>query len=166
MPVGSNTRAHVNKRNATVVFHMSKEALKACLLPKKTHYFIFEHTKTKTVKKQPTCQYLEAYLLLKHLNQMKQLLKKKGRVSKKPSSKSFFRLLKNCGYHNIWLFKEIPFVMQQPTLSYSVFKAFHEVLQKNAQPCLIEKKKRIRSNYGVFTLFVFFSIIRHLLSSF
>ena len=157
MPVGSNTRAHVNKRNSTVVFHMSKKALKACLLPKKTHYFIFEHTKTKTVKKQPTCQYLEAYLLLKHLNQMKQLLKKKGRVSKKPSSKSFFRLLKNCGYHNIWLFKEIPFVMQQPTLSYSVFKMFHEVLQKNAQPRLIEKKKNSQQLWCFYS-FCFFQL--------
>jgi hypothetical protein len=27
-------QAHVNKRNNTVVFHMSEEALKACLLPK------------------------------------------------------------------------------------------------------------------------------------
>jgi hypothetical protein len=89
---------------------------------------------------------------------------KKRRVSKKPSSKSFFKLLKNCGYHNIWLFKEIPFVMQQPTLSYSVFKTFHEVLQKNAQPCLIEKKKNSQQLWCFYSLF--FSIIRHLLSSF
>jgi hypothetical protein len=56
MPVGSNTRAHANKRNATAVFHMSKEALKACLLPKEMRYFIAEHRETKTVK-QPMCQY-------------------------------------------------------------------------------------------------------------
>ena len=33
---------------------MSKEALKACLLPKETRYFISEHGKTKTVKKGAT----------------------------------------------------------------------------------------------------------------
>jgi hypothetical protein len=76
MPIGSNTRAHINKRHATTVFHMSKGALKACFLPKKTRYFICEHGKTKTVKRQPMCQYQEAYLLVKYLNQMKQLLKK------------------------------------------------------------------------------------------
>jgi hypothetical protein len=53
MPVGSNTRAHANKRNAIAVFHMSKETLKACLLPKKARYYISEQGKTKTVKKQP-----------------------------------------------------------------------------------------------------------------
>jgi hypothetical protein len=59
-----------------------------------------------------------------HLNQMKQLLKKRRvtkkrrkiypiwaqdrstRIAKKPSSKSFIKLLKNCDCYNIWLFKE------------------------------------------------------------
>jgi hypothetical protein len=50
LPIGSNTRAHANKRHANAVFHMSKEALKACL-------FISEYSKTKTIKKQSTCQY-------------------------------------------------------------------------------------------------------------
>jgi DNA-dependent RNA polymerase auxiliary subunit epsilon len=72
MLVGSNTRAHVNKRNVAVVFHIPKEALKACLLPKRR-----DPSYLSTVKKQPRCQYQEAYLLVKHLNQMKQLLKKK-----------------------------------------------------------------------------------------
>src|SRR6478735_12776643 len=38
-------------------------------------------------------QYQKTYLLVKHLNQMKQLLKKR-RVAKKPFIKSFFKLLK------------------------------------------------------------------------
>jgi hypothetical protein len=33
---------------------MPKEALKFCLLPKETRYFISEHSKTKTVKKKAT----------------------------------------------------------------------------------------------------------------
>jgi hypothetical protein len=64
-------QTHVNKGNATAVSHVSKEPFKACLLPKETRYFICEYRKTKTVKKQPTCQYQKAYLLVKHLNQIK-----------------------------------------------------------------------------------------------
>jgi hypothetical protein len=63
-------QTHVNRGNATAVFHMSKEALKACLLPKETRYFLCEHSKTKMVK-QPTCQYQKAYILVNYLNQMK-----------------------------------------------------------------------------------------------
>ncbi|EIE84366.1 hypothetical protein RO3G_09076 [Rhizopus delemar RA 99-880] len=48
MSVGSNTRTYVNKIHTTAVSHMSKEALKACLLPKETCCFISEYDKTKT----------------------------------------------------------------------------------------------------------------------
>ncbi|KAG0952684.1 hypothetical protein G6F57_008781 [Rhizopus arrhizus] len=45
---GSNNRAHANKRNVAVVFHIPKEALKACLLPKKMRPFISKHGKEAT----------------------------------------------------------------------------------------------------------------------
>ena len=71
LPIGSNTRAHANKRSATALSHMSKEALNAYILPRKMRYFICEHSKTKTVKEQSMCQYQKIYLMEKHLNQIK-----------------------------------------------------------------------------------------------
>ena len=47
-------QTHSNKRNTIAVFHLLKEALQACLLSKKTRYFIFEHSKRKTEKKEAT----------------------------------------------------------------------------------------------------------------
>jgi hypothetical protein len=45
-------QTYVNKRNATAVSHLSEEALKACLLPKESRYFICEHSKKKKKKKK------------------------------------------------------------------------------------------------------------------
>lgn len=59
MPIGSNIRL-VLMRDMLLLFLYSKEALKACLLPKKTHYFLCVHSKTKRVKKQPMGQYQKA----------------------------------------------------------------------------------------------------------
>ncbi|KAG1139345.1 hypothetical protein G6F37_011692 [Rhizopus arrhizus] len=68
---------HVNKRNTATVPHMSEEALKACLLPKETRYFICDH------EGLPSGEAFES----------NEVITKKRRVAKKPSFKV------NCPQH-------------------------------------------------------------------
>ena len=69
---------------------MLKEALKACLLPKKTRYFVYEHRETKTIKKEATNVLISEGLLSgEACESNKVTTKKERRITKKPSIKSF-----------------------------------------------------------------------------
>lgn len=76
MPIGSDIR--LNKRNATAVSHMSEEALKACLLPSETCYFICKCCETKKVKKETANVSIAEGLPSGEVTESKEVTTKKG----------------------------------------------------------------------------------------
>lgn len=68
---------------------MSKEALKACLLPKETRCFVYEHRETKTIKKEATNVLISEDLPFGEASESNEVTIKKRRVTKKLSVKSF-----------------------------------------------------------------------------
>jgi hypothetical protein len=76
-------RTHINKRNATAISHVSEEVLKACLLPKESRYFICDHSRTKTVKKEATNVSVSEGLPSGEASESYEVATKRKRVTKK-----------------------------------------------------------------------------------
>jgi hypothetical protein len=75
-------QTYVNKRNAPAISQIPRETLKACLLPKETCYFIWDHGRTKAVKKEATSVPISEGLPFGEASEPNEVATKKRRVTK------------------------------------------------------------------------------------